>query len=332
MPGAKDGKTTKADCLNTIWLAALEHERRNGIQFAAIILHDAEDAVSSFEARVVAHLLPRFGLIQLPVVPLVDAGSRWISGHYCDEFAESHGKTLIVREAVGAGLPLAGVGCAVRRDVLAELSGSHVGRPFDDGSLTEDYETGLQLCARGCDAAFVRMLERPGGPLVATRAHFPATLEAAIRQKSRWIIGIGIAGWDRLGWGKGFAERWMRFRDRQSLIAGVALFAGYLAFLFGTISLALHWWLGLPVSLGPALSWLITIATALLGWRLAVRAFFVCRIYGVGEALRSIPRALLANYIAILAARRAVARYFSMAKHGRVEWDKTAHKFPDHVA
>lgn len=325
------GPTTKADCLNSIWAAATDHERQNGTPFEAIILHDAEDVVSAFEAPVVAHLLPRFGLIQLPVVPLVDSGSRWISGHYCDEFAESHGKTLIVREALGAGLPLAGVGCAIRRDLLARLSDAAGGKPFDDASLTEDYETGLKLCTGGCDAAFVRMLERRGGPLVATRAHFPDTLEAAIQQKSRWIVGIGIAGWDRLGWGSGFAENWMRLRDRQGLFAGVALLAGYLAFLLGGISLGLHGILGKPVSLTPLLSALILAATTLFVWRLTVRSYFVGRVYGICEALRSIPRAVIANAIAILAARRAVDRYLSMTRKGRVEWDKTAHKFPEQL-
>jgi adsorption protein B len=36
-----------------------------------------------------------------------------ISGHYCDEFAEAHGKFMPVRQKLGASLPLAGVGCAI---------------------------------------------------------------------------------------------------------------------------------------------------------------------------------------------------------------------------
>ena len=54
----------------------------------------------------------------------------WISGHYCDEFAESHTKELVVREAVGAAIPLAGVGCAIARQSLCQLAGLHAGRPF----------------------------------------------------------------------------------------------------------------------------------------------------------------------------------------------------------
>jgi adsorption protein B len=33
-------------------------------------------------------MIDRFDLVQLPVLPLVNPQSRWVSGHYCDEFAE----------------------------------------------------------------------------------------------------------------------------------------------------------------------------------------------------------------------------------------------------
>ena len=68
-----------------------------------------------FELRIFDGLIERAAVIQLPVLPLPDPHSRWISGHYCDEFAEAHIKELVVREAVGAAIPLAGVGCAIAR-------------------------------------------------------------------------------------------------------------------------------------------------------------------------------------------------------------------------
>ena len=78
-------------------------------------------------------------------------------------------------------------------------------------------------------AAFVRLPAGPGRPVVATREYFPATLDAAVAQKARWMTGIALAGWDRLGWSGGLAERWMRLRDRQSLLAALVLGAAYLA-------------------------------------------------------------------------------------------------------
>ena len=35
-----------------------------------------------------------------------------------------------MREAVGAAIPLAGVGCAIAREPLARLAAMHDGRPF----------------------------------------------------------------------------------------------------------------------------------------------------------------------------------------------------------
>ena len=93
------------------------------------MLHDAEDVVHPLELSLFDQLIDRAGVIQLPVLPLIDPSSRWISGHYCDEFAEAHAKELVVREAVGASIPLAGVGCAIAREPLARLAAMHDGRP-----------------------------------------------------------------------------------------------------------------------------------------------------------------------------------------------------------
>ena len=186
----------------------------------AIVLHDAEDVVHPLELKLFDRLIERAAVIQLPVLPLPDPNSRWISGHYCDEFAEAHIKELVVREAVGAAIPLAGVGCAIARRPLAQLAAMQDGRPFAGSSMTEDYEVGLRIGALGLKTMFVRLPARPGEHgVVASRGHFPATLGAAVRQKARWLGGIALAGWDRLGWSGGLGERWMRMRDRRGPLA-----------------------------------------------------------------------------------------------------------------
>ena len=43
------------------------------------------------------------------------------------------------------------------------------------------------------------------------------------------MTGIALAGWDRLGWSGGLAERWMRLRDRRALLAALVLAAAYVA-------------------------------------------------------------------------------------------------------
>jgi bacteriophage N4 adsorption protein B len=116
----RPGPTTKADCLNAMWRTLLADEAVCGAA-KAIILHDAEDLVHSAELRVFDTLIERFALVQLPVVPLIDPASRWIAGHYNDEFAEAHGRTIVVREAIGAGIPSAGVGCACQFPLTSRL-------------------------------------------------------------------------------------------------------------------------------------------------------------------------------------------------------------------
>ena len=88
--------------------------------------------------------------------------------------------------------------------------------------MTEDYEIGLRVGDLGLKTMFVRMPARPGERgVIASRGHFPASLGAAVRQKSRWLGGIALAGWDRLGWSGGWGERWMRMRDRRERLTAV---------------------------------------------------------------------------------------------------------------
>ena len=69
-----------------------------------------------------------------------------MGGHYGDEFIESHAKGLVVRNALGAAIPAAGVGCGFGRDILdalADLRRAEGGTgPFAAECLTEDYELG----------------------------------------------------------------------------------------------------------------------------------------------------------------------------------------------
>ena len=322
--GPAPGPPCKADCLNRLWDRMVEDEIADGVRFKAVILHDAEDVVHSAELGLFDTLIERFDLVQLPVVPLIDPGSRFIGGHYLDEFVEAHGKELVVREAIGAGLPCAGVGCAIGRDALAALAAER-GTPFDPDSLTEDYELGLRLKSMGRRATFVRIAAGPGRPVVATRAYFPATLEAAVAQKSRWVTGIALAGWDRLGWSGGLAERWMSLRDRQSLFAALILGAAYSSLLlWASLLLAGP---GMP-PFSPAFRLLAPITSLLLLWRLAMRFGFVAYAFGWREGLRSLPRAVTSNIIAILAARKALGRYLALRRTGASAWGKTAHAFP----
>ena len=199
--------------------------------------------------------------------------------------------------------------------------------------MTEDYEMGLRLGALGERTIFVRLPAGRGDPgVVASRGHFPATLNAAVRQKARWMLGIALSGWDRMGWRGGVAERWMRLRDRKSVLAAVLVLAGYAAGLsWGLLWLASRVADGAAVPTSPVLAALLHVNLALFGWRMAMRFGFVSAAYGLGEGLRSIPRVFVANMIAILAARAALSAYLVGRRTGETRWDKTRHVFPDAV-
>ena len=322
-----DGPTTKADCLNHLYEALLAHEAASGRTPVAVVLHDAEDVVHPLELTLFDQLIDRAAVIQLPVLPLVDPTSRWISGHYCDEFAEAHIKELVVREAVGAAIPLAGVGCAIERRALSRLAALQDGKPFAPGSMTEDYELGLKLGALGLKTMFVRIPAQPGERgVVASRGHFPATLGEAVRQKARWLGGIALTGWDRLGWSGGLGERWMRMRDRRGPLAAVLLLAAYAAALLWS-QLWLAEALGAPVKarINSTLTLLLTVNAWLLAWRVLMRAWFTKSAYGWREAFLSIPRLIVGNFIAMLAAARALSIHL---RGGAKKWDKTRHIFP----
>lgn len=332
--GDEPGPTTKAGCLNALWRALLRDEADEGVPVRAIVLHDAEDVVHPLELRVFAHCLEDHEAVQLPVLPLPHPRSRIVSGHYIDEFAEAHGRVLVVRQALGAAMPFAGVGCAIRRDMIGRLADLRGGAPFDAGSLTEDYELGLTIAAMGGTTLLARVPEAPGGPLVAVRAYFPDTLEAAVRQKARWMTGIALAGWDRTGWGRrgDIGDHWMRMRDRRATLAMPVLATAYATLVLWAASLGCHLIAGSAApSLHPLVAMLLWANLALVAWRLAVRAAFVGRAYGWREALWSAPRVLAGNVVALLAARRAAMLYLRLLRGSAPIWDKTAHEFPEHV-
>lgn len=326
----RPGPTTKADCLNALWLALLGDEMLEG-QVRAIVLHDAEDVVHPDELGVIAAWIADYHAVQIPVLPLPDPRSPLIAGHYLDEFAETHAKNLAVRETLGAALPFAGVGCAIDRALLGRIAAARGGFPFDESSLTEDYELGLTVAAMGGRTKLARNRDA-NGRLIAVRGYFPSALPAAVRQKARWMTGIALAGWDRTGWARkgSIGEHWMRMRDRRATLAIPVLAIAYVALLAWGASLGIHLAAGtaMPVPEG-AMGWLLAANAVLLGWRTVMRMLFTGRAFGRAEALRSIPRIFVANLIALLAARRAIAIYLPTLRGQKPVWDKTAHHFPD---
>lgn len=332
----KDGPTTKADCLNRLHTALLLDEARSGRRFATIVFHDAEDMVDPGALGLLDEAIAGGAdFVQLPVEPLVPHHRGWIArhiaSHYVEEFTEAHGKSLVVRDALGAGLPGAGVGCAVSRralDWLVARPGADglAGLPFASDSLTEDYELGLAIAAAGGRSRFVRV-RGEDGRLIATRAFFPHRFEAVVRQKSRWVLGISLLGWDRIGWSGGLAEFWMRARDRRGPLTALVLLVGYvLVVLTGVMSAVVVAGMAEPAPLTPLLKAVLYANAVAFVWRIAMRFAFTAREYGVAEGVFAVLRLPLANVIAIIAGRRAVFAYVRTLAGRAAVWDKTDHE------
>ena len=324
-----DGPTTKADCLNRLYRALSIDEERRARRFSSVVLHDAEDMVHPCALQAIDAALMMRDFVQLPVRPEPQPDSRWIAGHYADEFAENHGKGMVVRSALGAALPAAGVGCGFSRAALGLLAERRVGEanpgPFAPECLTEDYELGLTLSSQGRGSAFLRLRDDAGG-LVATRSYFPNRLETAVRQKTRWVHGIAFQGWDRMGWSLNPLDVWMALRDRRGPLTAVVLAAAYLLLLLDAVLLVLQWRGQVDVlALSVPLKAMLLASFIGFVWRAAMRAAFTTREYGWREGLISVLRIPVGNVIAIMAGRRAVAAYFRSLTTGRVVWDKTAH-------
>lgn len=321
----RDGPTSKADCLNRLYLAMSEDEERSGASFRMVVLHDAEDMVDPLALDLLDEALWLAHFVQLPVLALPQRHSPWIGSHYSDEFAEAHGKALVVRDALGSGIPGAGVGCAVARGSLARLADSQGGSPFAADSLTEDYELGLKIAEAGGVGRFLRV--RTGdGRLIATRAYFPARLDQSVRQKTRWMHGIALQGWDRLGWGGAPVDLWMQLRDRRGPLAAILLVIAYLLVFFFGVGLVLQYFevVASPRST-PLLTVLLWLNLSGLVLRLFVRASFTAREFGWRQGVMAVPRTLVSNVIAIMAGRRALAAYIATLRGAPLLWDKTDH-------
>lgn len=322
----RDGPTTKADCLNRLHAALCEDEIRSGFTARSLILHDAEDLVHPAGLALLDRELDHVDFVQLPVRPEPQRHSRWVAGHYLDEFAESHGKTLVVRDWLGAALPAAGVGCAFSRRairLLAQQRGS--AHPFESQCLTEDYECGLLIAELGGKGRFLRVRDHDGA-LVATREYFPASLGASVRQKTRWLHGIALQGWDRLGWGDTWPERWMRLRDRRAPLTTLVLGAAYaLLAIWPMLLIAQVVGFSQPPPPSQTIVFLLVFNTAALFWRLAFRFAFTVRDYGWREGVLAVLHAPVANVIAVMAGRRAIAAYVRTLRGEGISWDKTDH-------
>ena len=347
---ARPGPTSKADCLNNIIEAIQRFEQQAGVQFAGFVLHDAEDVIEPLELRLFNFLLPRKDLIQVPVYPYAKRWWQFTAGHYVAEFAELHGKDIVLREALVGQVPSAGVGTCFSRQAIKALLTEGDGIAFDVQSLTEDYDIGFRLKQKGMNEVFARFSvhdrtlspfredgfgrSRATSRVICVREHFPDTFEHAVKQKARWITGIVFQGSASLGWTASPLLNYFLWRDRRGAVINLIGLLSTLVFIQLLAVWLLNGWLAdswrFDSVLGhdPLLHWLLTINGFLLLNRLFQRGYFVTRYYGLWQGLLSIPRMVWSNVVNFFANLRAIRLVLKLGDARKVAWDKTSHELP----
>ncbi len=346
------GPTCKADCLNWIVQAIFLHEQTMGIEFSGVILHDSEDVLHPLELKFFNYLLPRKDMIQLPVLSLERKWYELVAGTYMDEFAESHGKDMTVRERVCGVVPSAGVGTCFSRRALLALNAESMNQPFNTRSLTEDYDIGNRLAhmdMRSIFAVFQVQFDvkrenwfgsKQNNPItinmpLCVREYFPDTFRTAYRQKARWTLGIGLQSWDQLEFRGTLAAKNFLLRDRKGVLTSlISIFAYLLLIQFLLFQMAAYaglWTLYYPPLFSVDGWWpyaLVFNVFALIS-RVGHRAYFVTVFYGWRHGLMSIPRMIISNFVNFMAVSRAWKLYLSYLFAGKpMVWDKTMHDFP----
>jgi adsorption protein B len=312
------------------------------------------DIVHPLAIKLFNFLIPRKDMVQLPVVPFEPQYWHQLTrAHYMDEFAENHHKNMVIREVFGRGIPCAGVGCGFSRHALELLAGDNDKHlVFKLGSLTEDYEMGMRLRAIGVEKAiFVKLpIKRSAtgkslftgksrqiekDELVSIRNVFPCDFSAAVRQKSRWIAGIALQGWENLGWKGDLLTKYVLFKDRKTLLTSQVNILGYVVILFvmaynAVILLfpdAYHY---PPLVEHGTLLWKIILITSIfLILRLVVRMYCVFKFYDLKRAILAVPNFVWANCINFFATNRALIMFYRYLVTGKwIKWDHTAHVPP----
>ena len=321
------GPTSKADCLNWVFQHLILYEEEHGERFDLVVTHDAEDLIHPEELRWINFYSARYDFIQTPVLALRTPLTALTHGVYCDEFAENHTRDMAVRARLGGFVPSAGVGTGYRREALERLAQTASNRIFEPESLTEDYENGLRLFRLGYSQAFVPLVRSCGsGDFVTTREYFPQDFRSALRQRTRWVMGIALQGWQRFGWKGKPGEVYWLWRDRKALISNPLSFLANLAFVYGLAAQA--WTRVTPLAARFAAA---TLALQVL--RIGIRMRCVARVYGLAFALGVPVRAVYANALNSAATLQAVARYgVARARGLPLKWVKTEHSYPSRAA
>jgi adsorption protein B len=275
---------------------------------------------------------------------------------------------------MGGFVPSAGVGTAFRREALEEIAASYRNQIFNINTLTEDYEIGLKFYRHGKRQFLVRkavpLKSRNGNgshgkngkngkngtngrgmlsllrrwfaagnryqvEYIATREYFPHTFATAVRQKSRWVMGVALQTWDQLGWRVSAKQMYWFWRDRKGLLGNPITLLSNFIFLYCLLMWAgaraghSNWNIAMVFPAAGWVWWLVPFNTFFIFERWLYRAYAVNRMYGPRQALGVIWRTPIGNLINFVSTISALAQFFNAkVRRQEVPWAKTQHAFP----
>lgn len=357
------GPSSKAQNINHVIGQILAYEQESGLRFATFTVHDSEDVVHPYELKVTNYLIEHHKAVQFPVFPLMEMPSlknffkNITTSTYADEFAENHYLTMVNRNSMGAFVPSAGTGFTLTRGVIEMFPDGEV---LPKNSLTEDYRLSLTLYEKNVQLyyaleRFPRVNERREVvyDYVSTRSMFPDTFATAVRQKTRWIMGITMQSVKirevLSNKGLTIAGRYSLYKDQKAKVGNLLTFVGYPVLIYFLLSLF--------TTLPPiypmfSLSWYLSLlVTIMMLERQTFRAVSIYHVYGLRSVFYAclfppvLPiRIIWGNVINFTATVKSYRRqYFGYAKAEArkkeraakrkpeeskpVKWDKTDHAF-----
>ncbi len=347
-----NGPTSKAQNLNNTISKIKEFELTYNVTFASITIHDAEDVVHPYELMVTNYLIDKHAALQFPVFPLMQMPKfknffkTLTLGTYADEFAENHFITMVGRCSTGGFVPSAGTGLALSRKVFDYFESDEI---FPSDSLTEDYRLSLTLFEKGLSMYYVLdsipRVSRDNKVVydyIATRSMFPATFNKAVKQKTRWILGITMQSVKLKEIfaknGLSFMARYSVYRDLKAKVGNLLTFVGYPVLIYFLVSIFTPL---TPIYPKFSLSWYLSlIVTILMVERQISRATAIYNVYGFKMMFFScllpplLPiRVIWGNIINLVATLLAYKQNIlsnkkqKKTKTKELKWAKTDHTF-----
>ncbi|MEK2690486.1 glycosyltransferase [Bdellovibrio sp. GT3] len=330
---SQPGPTSKGQMLNEIAKKIIESEQSTGKSMDLLLLQDSEDVVHPHAFTLLNYYSNQADFIQIPVFSFDVPKTSLVGGVYIDEFSESHTKDLLVRQAMGAAIPSAGVGTCISREFVKTMMTQQEGQLMKEDTLTEDYHLGIIAKPLGFRSHFacVEIVHENGErEFIATREYFPNRFSASVRQKSRWTLGIAYQGLANIQWHGGWVDRYFLLRDRKGPACSILTVLS-LVVLLGMIGIAISGFEIPAILRTEAFAFLLAFNAAAMILRIIQRMLAVHRVNDFSQATMVPVRWLVANAVNVLASLKAHRQYRESQRTGkRPAWIKTDHQMPAH--